>query len=99
MSYLAFPSNQLKARCRLDCASGSDAWEDQMETVRLIVEKVTLGNETASRVWSPDCSGLGIIAQSDEEALTLAERAVAEFRKSRGQSLPYETTALRSKYD
>jgi hypothetical protein len=70
-----------------------------METIRLIVEKVTLGNEIASRVWSPDCSGLGIIAQSDEEALTLANRAVAEFRKSRGQYMPYETIALRSKSD
>jgi hypothetical protein len=70
-----------------------------METIRLIVEKVTLGDETASRVWSPDCSGLGIIAQTDEEALILANRAVAEFRKSRGQHMPYETTALRSKYD
>ena len=70
-----------------------------METIRLIVEKVTLGDETAFRVWSPDCSGLGIIAQTDEEALILANRAVAEFRKSRGQSLPYETIALWSKYD
>jgi hypothetical protein len=70
-----------------------------METVRLIVEKVTFGNEIASRVWSPDCSGLGIIAQSDEEALILADRAVAEFRKSRGQHMPYETIALRSKSD
>jgi hypothetical protein len=70
-----------------------------MDIIRLIVEKVTLGNEITSRVWSPDCSGLGIIAQSDEEALTLANRAVAEFRKSRGQHMPYETTALRSKYD
>jgi hypothetical protein len=70
-----------------------------MDIIRLIVEKVTLGNETASRVWSPDCSGLGIIAQSDEEALTLADRAVADFRKSRGQYIPYETVALRSKND
>jgi hypothetical protein len=70
-----------------------------MDIIRLIVEKVTLGNEITSRVWSPDCSGLGIIAQSDEEALTLAERAVADLRKSRGQSLPYETISLRSKYD
>jgi hypothetical protein len=70
-----------------------------MAIIRLIVEKVTLGNETASRVWSPDCSGLGIIAQNDEEALTLAERAVADFRKSRGQHMPYETIALRSKHD
>jgi hypothetical protein len=70
-----------------------------MEIIRLIVEKVTLGDETAFRVWSPDCSGLGILAQTDEEALTLAKRAVADFRKSRGQSLPYETTALRSKSD
>ena len=70
-----------------------------METIRLIVEKVTLGEETAARVWSPDCSGLGIIAKSDEEALTLANRAVAEFRKSRGQSIPYETIALRSNSD
>jgi hypothetical protein len=70
-----------------------------METVRLIVEKVTFGNEIASRVWSPDCSGLGIIAQTDEEALTLTNRAVAEFRKSRGQYMPYETIALRSKND
>jgi hypothetical protein len=70
-----------------------------METVRLIVEKVTLGEETATRVWSPDCSGLGIIAKSDEEALTLANRAVADFRQSRGQSMPYETITLRSVND
>jgi hypothetical protein len=70
-----------------------------MDIIRLIVEKVTLGSETASRVWPPDCSGLGIIAQSDEEALTLADRAVADFRKSRGQYIPYETVALRSKYN
>ena len=70
-----------------------------MDIIRLIVEKVTLGNETASRVWPPDCSGLGIIAQSDEEALTLADRAVADFRKSRGQNILYETIALRSKYN
>ena len=67
-----------------------------METIRLIVEKVTLGEETAARVWSPDCSGLGIIAKSDEEALVLAHRAVAEFRKLRGQDRPYETITLRS---
>jgi hypothetical protein len=70
-----------------------------METIRLIVEKVTFGGERAYRVWSPDCSGLGIIAQTDEEALTLADRAVAEFRKSRGQYMPYETVVLRSKSD
>ncbi len=70
-----------------------------MAIIHLIVEKVALGNETASWVWSPDCSGLGIIAQTDEEALTLANRAVADFRKSRGQYLPYETISLRSKYD
>jgi hypothetical protein len=67
-----------------------------METIRLIVEKVTLGDETAARVWSPDCSGLGIIAKSHEEAVTLANRAVAAFRKSRGQDRPYETITLRS---
>jgi hypothetical protein len=67
-----------------------------METVRLIVEKITLGDETAARVWSPDCSGLGIIAKSDEEAVTLANRAVEAFQKSRGQDRPYETITLRS---
>jgi hypothetical protein len=66
-----------------------------METIRLIVEKITLGDETAARVWSPDCSGLGIIAKSDEEAVTLANRAVADLRKSRGQDRPYETITLR----
>ena len=67
-----------------------------METVRLIVEKITLGDETAARVWSPDCSGLGLIAKSHEEAVTLANRAVEAFRKSRGQDRPYETITLRS---
>jgi hypothetical protein len=67
-----------------------------METVRLIVEKITLGDETAARVWSPDCSGLRIIAKSHEEAVTLANRAVADLRQSRGQSMPYETITLRS---
>lgn len=70
-----------------------------METIRLIVEKVTFGGEPAYRVWSPDCSGLSIIAQTDEDALALANRAVADFRKSRGQHMPYETVALRSKSD
>lgn len=70
-----------------------------MPAIRLIVEKVILGHEIAFRVWSPDCSGLGIIAQTDEEALTLADRAVAEFRKSRGQFISYETVVLRSKSD
>jgi hypothetical protein len=70
-----------------------------METIRLIVEKVTLGDETAARVWSPDCSGLGNIAKSHEEAATLANRAVAAFRKSRGQDRPYETITLRSTND
>jgi hypothetical protein len=67
-----------------------------METIRLIVEKITLGDETAARVWSPDCSGLGIIAKSHEEAVTLANRAVADLRQSRGQDRPYETVVLRS---
>ncbi|GEO18556.1 hypothetical protein [Microvirga aerophila] len=70
-----------------------------METIRLIVEKITLGEETAARVWSPDCSGLGIIAKSHEEAVTLANRAVADLRKSRGQDRPYETVVLRSTSD
>jgi hypothetical protein len=70
-----------------------------METVRLIVEKITLGDETAARVWSPDCSGLGIIAKSHEEAVTLANRAVADLRQSRGQDRPYETVVLRSTSD
>ena len=66
-----------------------------METIRLVVEKVLLGDEVAFRVWSPDCSGLSIIAKTDEEALTLAEGAVADFRKARGQYLPFRTTTLR----
>lgn len=66
-----------------------------METIRLVVEKLPLGDEAAFRVWSPDCSGLSIIAKTDEEALTLAEGAVAEFRKTRGQYLPFRTTTLR----
>ena len=66
-----------------------------METIRLIVEKLPLGNEVASRVWSPDCSGLSIIATTDEEALTVAQGAVTEFRKARGQYLPFRTTTLR----
>jgi hypothetical protein len=70
-----------------------------MQTIRLIVEKITLGDETAARVWSPDCSGLGIIAKSDEEAVTLANRAVADLRKSRGQDRLYETVVLRSTSD
>jgi hypothetical protein len=70
-----------------------------METVRLIVEKITLGDETAARVWSPDCSGMGIIARSDEEAVTLAKRVVADLRKSRGQYMLYETITLRSVND
>jgi hypothetical protein len=32
---------------------------------------------------------------TDEEALTLAEGAVTEFRKARGQYLPFRTTTLR----
>jgi hypothetical protein len=55
-----------------------------METIRLVVEKVLLGDEVAFRVWSPDCSGLSIVAKTDEEALTLADAAVAELRKARG---------------
>jgi predicted alpha/beta hydrolase family esterase len=70
-----------------------------METIRLIVEKVFLGDEVAYRVWSPDCSGLGIIAKTDEEAVTLAKGAVAEFRKARGQHLPFRMTTLRSAND
>ncbi len=70
-----------------------------METIRLIVEKVPLGQEIAFRVWSPDCSGLGIVATTDEEAVTLAEGAVAEFRKARGQHIPFRTTTLRSAND
>jgi hypothetical protein len=66
-----------------------------METIRLIVEKLRLGDEVAFRVWSPECSGLSIIAKTDEEALTLAEGAVTEFRKARGQYLPFRTTTLR----
>jgi hypothetical protein len=66
-----------------------------METIRLAVEKVLLGDEVAFRVWSPDCSGLSIIAKTDEEALTLAEGAVADFRKARGQYLPFRTNPLR----
>ena len=66
-----------------------------METIRLVVEKLLLGDEIAFRVWSPDCSGLSIIAKTDEEALTLAEGAVTEFRKARGQHLPFRTTTLR----
>jgi hypothetical protein len=66
-----------------------------METIRLVVEKVLLGDEVAFRVWSPDCSGLSIIAKTDEEALTVAEGAVTEFRKARGQNLPFRTTTLR----
>ncbi len=66
-----------------------------METIRLVVEKVLLGDEVPFRVWSPDCSGVSIIAKTDEEALTLAERAVAEFRKARGQNQPFRTTTLR----
>ena len=66
-----------------------------METIRLVVEKLVLGDEVAFRVWSPDCSGVSIIARTDEEALTLAEAAVAEFRKARGQPLPFRTTPLR----
>ena len=66
-----------------------------METIRLVVEKVRLGDEVAFRVWSPDCSGLSIIAKTDEEALTLAEGAVADFRKARGQYLPFRTNPLR----
>ncbi len=66
-----------------------------METIRLVVEKLPLGDEVAFRVWSPDCSGLSIIAKTDEEALTLAEGTVAEFRKTRGQYLPFRTTTLR----
>ncbi len=66
-----------------------------MDTIRLIVEKLRLGEEVAFRVWSPDCSGLSIIAKTDEEALTLAEGAVAEFRKARDQHLPFRTTPLR----
>jgi hypothetical protein len=66
-----------------------------METIRLVVEKVLLGDEVAFRVWSPDCSGLSIIAKTDEEALTLAEGAVADFRKARGQYLPFRTNPLR----
>jgi hypothetical protein len=66
-----------------------------METIRLVVETITLGDETAFRVWSPDCAGLGIIAQTEEEALTLADGAVADFRKSRGQYRQYETVTLR----
>ena len=66
-----------------------------METIRLVVEKLLLGDEVAFRVWSPDCSGLSIIAKTDEEALTLAEGTVAEFRKTRGQYLPFRTTTLR----
>ena len=66
-----------------------------METIRLVVEKVLLGDEVAFRVWSPECSGLSIIAMTDEEALTLAEGAVTEFRKARGQHLPFRTTPLR----
>ena len=66
-----------------------------METIRLVVEKLLLGDEVAFRVWSPDRSGLSIIARTDEEALTLAEGAVREFRKARGQYLPFRTTTLR----
>ena len=66
-----------------------------METIRLIVEKLPLGGEGAFRVWSPDCSGMSIVAKTDEEALTLAEGAVREFRKARGQYLPFRTTTLR----
>jgi hypothetical protein len=66
-----------------------------METIRLILEKLLLGDEVAFRVWSPECSGLSIIAMTDEEALTLAEGAVTEFRKARGQYLPFRTTTLR----
>ena len=66
-----------------------------METIRLVVKKVRLGDEVAFRVWSPDCSGLSIIAKTDEEALTLAEGTVAEFRKARGQYLPFRSTTLR----
>jgi hypothetical protein len=66
-----------------------------METIRLILEKLLLGDEVAFRVWSPECSGLSIIAKTDEEALTLAEGAVTEFRKARGQYLPFRTTTLR----
>jgi hypothetical protein len=66
-----------------------------METIRLVVERITFGDEPAFRVWSPDCAGLGIIAQTEVEALTLAHGAVAEFRKSRGQYRQYETVTLR----
>jgi hypothetical protein len=66
-----------------------------METIRLVVEKLLLGDEVAFRVWSPDCSGVRIIAKTDEEALTLAEAAVAELREARGQPLPFRTTPLR----
>ena len=66
-----------------------------METIRLVVERLPLGDEVAFRVWSPDCSGVSIIAKTDEEALTLAEAAVAEFRKARGQHLPFRATPLR----
>ena len=66
-----------------------------METMRLVVEKLLLGDEVAFRVWSPDSSEVSIIAKTDGEALTLAEAAVAEFRKARGQPLPFRTTALR----
>jgi hypothetical protein len=66
-----------------------------METIRLVVETITLGDEAAFRVWSPDCAGLGIIAQTEEEALMLADAAVADFRKSRGQYRQYETVTLR----
>ena len=66
-----------------------------METIRLVVEKLLLGDEVAFRVWSPDCSGLSIIAKTDKEALTVAQGAVTEFRKARGQYLPFRTTTLR----
>ena len=66
-----------------------------METIRLVVEKLLLGDELAFRVWSPDCSGVSIMAKTDEEALTLAEGAVADFRKARGQYLPFRTNPLR----
>jgi hypothetical protein len=65
-----------------------------VEPIRLVVETITLADEPASRVWSPDCAGLGIIAQTEDEVLTLAHGAVAHFRKTRGQHRPYETIPL-----
>ncbi len=99
MTSLVIPLTIEKLSFKLGGASGFDTWEGAMETIRLIVEKVILGEEVAFRVWSPDCSGLGIIAKTDEEAVTLAEAAVAELRKARGQHLPFRMTTLRSAND